>query len=260
MAKIIAIHKKNDKQLFVNYRPISILPAFSKILEKLAYKRIMDFLDKNDILYKFQFGFRKGLSTDLSIQTLVEKYYDTIERNEYMVGIFLDLSRAFDTISHDILLRKLYNYGIRGIALDWIADYLTGRSQYVSYNNCNSATLNTSIGIPQGSILGPLLFILYMNDLNYVSPNLSCIQFADDTNILIHFVHDNDFPTKKGKKILTNHYTLCIDGHVIQGVSEYKFLGVVIDDRMTWKKHINYICNKIAKGIGILVRARQLLY
>ena len=227
----------------------------------------------------------------LAIQTLVEKYYDTIERSEYMVGIFLHLSRAFATISHDILLRKLYNYGIRGIALDWIADYLTGRSQYVSYNNCISATLNTSIGIPQCSILGPLLFILYVNDLNYVSPNLSCIQFAEDTNIfssgsslddifnvlncelesistwirvnkLVLNVSKSNYMimTSPRQKILANHYILCIDGYVIQGVSEYKFLGVVIDDRMTWKKHINYICNKIAKGIGILVRVRQLLY
>ena len=172
----------------------------------------------------------------------------------------------------------MYNNEIRGTALDWIADYLTGRSQYVGYNNCNSATLNTSIGIPQGSIL------LYVNDLNCVSPNLSYIKFADDTNIfstgtslddifnvlkcelesistwlrankLVLNLRKSNYMimTSPRKKILTNHYILCIDGHVIEGVSEYKFIGVIIDDRMTWQKHIHYVCNKIAKGIGILV-------
>ncbi len=219
-----------------------------------------------------QFGFRKGCSTDLAIQTLVERYYETIESNETMVGIFLDLSRAFDTISHKILIRKLRYYGIRGIALDWIFDYLNGRTQYVNYNNGNSKMVNITIGVPQGSILGPLLFLLYVNDLSCISPKLSYIQFADDTNIfmtgnsledIFNVLNDelklisawmraNKLALNLSKtnfmimssprsRININDYKVYIDGHNSEGVNQCKFLGVIIDDKMTWKHHVSYI-------------------
>ncbi len=121
----------------------------------------MLFLEKNITLSESQFGFRKGRSTDLAIQTLAEKYYDAIENDEYMVGIYLDLSRAINTISHEILFRKLNYYGIRGTALAWIIEYLTDIKQCVSYNNSDSDIVNINIGVPHGSILGPLLFLLW---------------------------------------------------------------------------------------------------
>jgi hypothetical protein len=191
IAKILPIHKRGDNKLFANYRPVSILPAFSKIIEKLAYKRIMAFWDKHDVLYKYQFGFRKKRSTDMALYTLVDTFYEAIENDEFMVGIFLDLSKAFDTISHEILLRKLMFYGIRGTTNNWVKDYLTNRKQFVNYNNCKSRMGNIDIGIPQGSILGPLLFLLYINDIHKISDKLSFILFADDTNI---FATGKSFP------------------------------------------------------------------
>jgi Skp family chaperone for outer membrane proteins len=291
IAKVIPIHKKEDKQLFSNYRPISVLPAFSKIIERLVYKRIIKFLDLNKILYKYQFGFRKGRSTDLALHAMVDKYYEAIERNEFMVGTFIDLSRAFDSISHTILLRKLKYYGIRGIAHDWIKDYLTNRKQYVIYNSSKSSMGNVTIGVPQGSILGPLLFLLYVNEINNVSDKLCCILFADDTNIFttgkslkeIQTILNDElslinswFQANKlsinisktnfmimsstGKRYNSNDCKILIDGQVIECVAQTKFLGVIIDNKLSWKFHMDHISSKISKGIGILIRARQLLY
>ncbi len=291
IAKVIPILKKGDCSLFSNYRPISILPAISKIIEKLAYKRIIHFLDQNNILNNNQFGFRKNRSTDMAIQTLVDKFHETIEKDEIMVGIFIDLSRAFDTIAHGILLRKLHFYGIRGASLKWIEDYLTNRKQYVEYNNSKSNLGKISIGVPQGSILGPLLFLIYVNDISCISEKISCILFADDTNIFttgktlsdisvkinneLKFVNEWLHCNKLSLNISKTHYMImsspgkrfkpdeCVinmDGHIIDHVKETKFLGIIIDDKFTWKNHIDYICNKTAKGMGILLRARQMVY
>ena len=136
-------------------------------------------------LINHQFGFRKKYSTSHAINSLVDQFHDSVAKNEFMIGLFIDLSRAFDTISHTILIDKLYKYGIRGIALEWIKDYLLNRKQYVVYNNTKSKLSSVEIGVPQGSILGPLLFLIYVNELPNISSTLSCIQFADDTSIFI---------------------------------------------------------------------------
>ena len=147
------------------------------------YNRLLNFLENNNVLTENQFGFRKGRSTDMAIHTLVERFYEAVERDEIMIGIFIDFSRAFDTISHDILLRKLHFYGIRGKPLDWIQNYLSNQKQFVFYNNSQSDTCEISCGVPQGYILGSLLYLLYVNDIVNVSEKISCILFADDTNI-----------------------------------------------------------------------------
>ena len=146
------------------------------------YNYLINFIDKNKIIYKYQFGFRKSHSTNHAIISLVNNALDS---GKVLVGIFLDLKKAFDTVDHRILLDKLYKYGIRGVALNWFKSYLTNRKQYVCINECSSEIKSITCGVPQGSILGPLLFILYMNDLADVSDKLFTILFADDTTILI---------------------------------------------------------------------------
>ena len=150
IAKVIPIYKKEDVKVFSNYRPVSVLPCLSKILERLMFNRCMDHIDKNSILNKKQFGFRTNHSTYMAIIKLVDKVVSAVEKNESTLGIFLDLSKAFDTTDQDILLYKLEYYGFRGIVLDWCKSYLKNRKLFVRYQACDFEYKNIKCGVPQG--------------------------------------------------------------------------------------------------------------
>ena len=185
LAKVMPIHKAKSKQLFTNYRPISLLSNMSKILEKVIHNRMMAFLVKHDILYNKQFGFRPGHSTTDAIHTLTCDALRGFDDNASCLSVYLDLSKAFDTINHNILLNKLNHYGIRGIALQWFRSYLSQRTQYVSYNGVKSELYDISYGVPQGSVLGPLLFIIYSNDIPNAIMHSKTVLFADDTTVRV---------------------------------------------------------------------------
>ena len=185
IAKVIPIYKSGDKTSIENYRPISVLSVFSKILEKIMYNHLINFINKHNILYKYQFGFRKRHSTNHAIITLVDKISTALDRGNVVIGCFVDLKKAFDTVNHSILITKLYKYGIRGNSLQWFKSYLANRQQFVHIHTSKSNTETVTCGVPQGSILGPLLFILYINDLSNVSDVLFPILFADDTSVYI---------------------------------------------------------------------------
>ena len=169
--------------LFHNYIPVSVLCVMSKIFEKIMYNRVTTFLEMFQILHGNQYGFRKKSSTHVALLTFIDKVIQAIENGEYAIGIFLDFSNAFHTVDHKILLDNLDQYGIRGCALSWFRSYLSHRFQYVTYNGSQSSKQLIKCGVPQWSILGPLLFLVYINNLCIVCKSTEPVLFADDTNL-----------------------------------------------------------------------------
>ena len=287
LTRIVPIYKANDPMLFTNYRPISLLSIFSKLLETVMYKRLTKFIDKYKLLYKLQFGFREQHSTYMPLILLMDKVTEALDNGNFVIGIFLDFRKAFDTVDHDILLDKLYRYGIRGIAHSWFKSYLNNRQQFVKFDDTVSGLQTIKCGIPQGSILGPLLFLLYINDLATVSNIFMSFLFADDTNLFLtgndlsamgHIINTELIKIKdwlKANKLSLNidkinfilfkprhrHVTdikIYMDGSEIHRVTEAKFLGVIIDEKLNWSNHIAYIQRKISKSIGIIIKTRKL--
>ena len=187
LAKVIPVHKASSINELKNYRPISLLSVFSKLIEKIMFNKVMTFLDSNNILFKHQYGFRAKHST---IHPIIHLLNDCAEANnnnpkKFTMSIFCDLSKAFDVISHKIILQKLNFYGLRGVVNDWFSSYLTNRTQYVEINNNKSGVEYIKCGVPQGSILGPLLYLLYVNDISK-STQGHILSFADDTSMYIN--------------------------------------------------------------------------
>ena len=189
IAKVIPIYKCEDEQLVTNYRPISILPCFSKVFEKIISNYIIEFMEENKMFDCNKFGFRKQHFTSHAIITLVEKVSRTLDTGKMVVGVFLDFKKAFDTVGHTLLLRKLQLYGIQRNIHAWLYSYLNNRSQFEHYNDYNSVIKHMTHGVPQGSILGPLLFVIYIIDFPRASELLFSILFAGDTSVFIEGTH-----------------------------------------------------------------------
>ena len=267
-----------------------MLSAFSKILEKLVHKRILSFLDQNNNIFQLQFGFRPTFSTQLACSYLSSKIIDLCNDNNLVLAIFLDLTNAFDTLDHDILLTKLSNYGFRGVVNDWFHSYLNDRQQKVRIKDKYSDTKPISYGVPQGSTRGPLLFLIYINDV-FQDIDYETILYADDATVLIYsqslsdlfttanesldLIHNNLLVNKltlnysKTKFMIltaqphrlaqnTNH-VISVNNTPISEVHSFRFLGVTISNNLSWKSHIESIRSKLCICLGIIYKHRDCL-
>ena len=284
IACVTALFKNGDKMNPNNYRPISSLPIINKIFEKLIYVRLYAFFEKKKIFVKNQFGFLRNKSTSDAVNKFLDNVYSSLNENSYFGAIFLDLSKAFDTVPHDILLQKLEDYGVRGIAGGLLASYLNNRKQFVSINGINSSMSDMTIGVPQGSVLGPLLFLIYINDLPSCTSKLNSILFADDTTLYTSSTDVNTLCSNMSAELLlveewliSNRLTLnanktyymifslrtvpnntrvSIGPKVIDRQSSGKFLGVILDDKLTFKNHIEHVTKKVSKLCGLFYKLK----
>lgn len=294
IAKVTPIYKKDDETLFTNYRPISLLPVISKIFEKVIFKQLFTYFTDKNLFYNAQYGFREEHSTELAALELVDRITLEMDKMNTPISVFLDLSKAFDTLNHEILLEKLSYYGVKGVANNLMKSYLTERKQFVEIDDVKSDMLSLSTGVPQGSILGPLLFLIYINDVAMASKTFKFIIYADDTtltttlelvaienpNMDICTVLNNELTNisdwlkvnklslnvKKSKYMIFHKpqkkvepLILIMDNTTIERVYEFDFLGLSLNENLTWKTHIDKIANKISRCIGILNRLKYFL-
>ena len=289
LSKVIPIHKKESKLKISNYRPISLLSNLNKILEKLMFKRLYNFFEIHQCIYELQFGFRAKHSTDHAILSMAQEIRQAMDNDNVAIGVFVDFQKAFDTVNHEILLSKLSHYGIRGICNDWIRSYLTNRRQFVSINGSNSTERSVKHGVPQGSVLGPLLFLIYINDLHNCIKNSKTRHFADDTNLLYisNKKNRNRNITRKlntdlkslNNWLLSNKISLNstkteiiyfrksgtsipnvkvkLRGSKITPSSEVKYVGLTFDEHMNFKSHIMSLNAKLKRANNLLAISRH---
>ena len=287
IAKITPIHKEGDPTSPSNFRPISSLNYVSKIYEKLMAKRIFSFCRKFSIISENQFGFQSGLSTTDALIKLTEDIYHSFNQKLHNFTILIDIKKAFDSVNHEILLKKLNFYGIRGIPLRWLSSYLSDRKCFIEFDSVKSSLRNFNVGVPQGSILGPLLFLLYVNCIPKISDAFNAILYADDTTItmrhqdIAHLTNNANVELKKivdwtlcnkltlnssktdlilfSNRILnTEAISVRLEESILTPKFSVKYLGVAIDNRMNFKDHVNMIISKISKHTGILYRLKSL--
>ena len=288
-AKATPIFKKGSKLETGNYRPISLLSNLNKLLEKLMYARVYKFLNEKNCFYELQFGFRTRHSTTHTLIEITERLRQALDNNMVACGIFIDLQKAFDTVNHSILLDKLEHYGIRGMGNNWFKTYLSNRTQTVVINGFESDTKIMKHGVPQGSVLGPLLFLIYINDLHTAIQHSHVYHFADDTNLL----NINNSPRKIQKQmnrdlkclynwLLANKISLnCskteliffhkpgadikqltslkikINGHRLIPTDNIKYLGIYMDSTLSGKHHCKVLTTKLKRANGMLSKIRH---
>jgi len=293
IGKISPIYKKGDKTQLSNYRPISVLPAISKVFEKAIFNQIHEHFKSENLYYDNQYGFRANHSTEYATLELVDRLNYEMDKGNFPLNVYIDLSKAFDTVDHEILLSKLQYYGIRNTSLSLLRSYLSNRIQYVEIDSYRSSFRKINTGVPQGSVLGPLLFIIYINDIHFSSNLFNFVTYADDTTLFasLNAVTSNDSnPTEavlnselqsvckwlnmnklslnisktkcmifqKSKKIQFKPNLKILD-KCIEYVDNFNFLGIVIDNRLNWKYHIENVTRKISKAICILSRLKHYL-
>ena len=272
ISRVKPLFKSGEASSFSNYRPISLLPSFSKIFEYVIFKQLYSYMDDNRLFSLEQYGFRTGHSTELAALHLVNHLTKQMDTGKIPINIYIDLSKAFDTLDHAILLDKLKYYGIRGVAYRLFHSYLSNRYQYVEFNGSISSTKVIDTGVPQGSILGPLLFLIYINDLPCVSPLFNMVMYADDTTLycnLSNNANENYLNSELNKisewlasnklslntrktKFMVFHTVqrkiqypiLTINNTVIERVKQFNFLGIILHYTLKWQKHIDHVSKK----------------